>query len=299
VNIYPQDLGPELSADVCEQRQMFPADFQGKHIALPPVRKSNGHFTEFYVWIMVLGLASQHFGIALSFIGSFVVIRFLIRAFKRGDIALQTSSRRVLHEPLAALLMVHEIRHLQQMDRDSLSRSYLELVISAIDTPCDRDSETEQSVREALLALATSMANLPAPSARDTQETPAALQAEAGKLSADADRETDAVVTSSLRRRAEALLRQAEIAGQTSLLLRRNEALRLEVAGQIAALQTSLTALRVGGSQAVYELAGVAASIQQVALEAGALTQARSEIGDIVNTFQQEPPQYIRQVRPR
>jgi hypothetical protein len=295
VNIYPQDLGPELSADVCEQRQMFPADTQERPPA-PSASKGWGWSLFPFLFIFWWGTPFHHFDQALEFGGVFVAIHYLIRAFKKIP---DQQVQRVQQEPLFEPLMVNEIRHLQQMDRDSLSRGYLELVISAVDTPCARDSETEQSVREALLALATSMANLPAPSARDMQETSAALQTEAGKLTADADRETDAVVTSSLRRRAEALLRQAEIAGQTSLLLRRNEALRLEVAGQIAALQTSLTALRVGGSQAVYELAGVAASIQQVALEAGALTQARSEIGDIVNTVQQEPPQFIRQVRPR
>ena len=135
--------------------------------------------------------------------------------------------------------------------------------------------------------LGDSITGLPLLASDGTPDDPAAFQLQADQLGAEADAERDPVIAASLRRRADALHRQAETAARTNTLLRRNEALRQEIAGQIAALQTSLTALRVGGAQAVYELADVAANIQQVAIEAGAITQARSEIGDIVSVARQ------------
>ena len=86
------------------------------------------------------------------------------------------------------------------------------------------------------------------------------------------------MIAASLRRRAESLLRRSDTAARTSLLLRRNRALREEVGEQIRALQTSLTALQVGGRQSVPELSGLAASIHRVALEANAVTVARAEV---------------------
>jgi hypothetical protein len=272
MNIYPQDLGPQSDAEIQNLRQMFPGD-QRDRVPVTRVRAVTEIFRPVALCVLVMGAALHHFGFAISCVAAFILIWVIRGVFFR--------EKRVTPVPVS--LMMHEVRHLQQTAKDTLVRSYFEMIITAIEIPSSQDEETERSVREAVLALASGIADLSPHIKIDPHQDPLYLQTEAGKLTADADREPDAVVTSSLRRRAEALLRQAEIAGQTALLLRRNEALRLEVAGQIAALQTSLTALRVGGSQAVYELAGVAASIQQVALEAGALTQARSEIGDIVS----------------
>ena len=192
---------------------------------------------------------------------------------------------------------VFEARDIQGSVTDPLKRPFLELVTAAINTPSPPDVEAQKSVREALRTLGDSITGLPLLASDGTQDDPAAFQLQADQLGAEADAERDPVIAASLRRRADALHRQAETAARTNTLLRRNEALRQEIAGQIAALQTSLTALRVGGAQAVYELADVAANIQQVAIEAGAITQARSEMGDIVSVARHDPPPAVQQVR--
>ena len=206
----------------------------------------------------------------------------------RGKEPLATS-----YEPLTA----EEVWQARAGVTDPLKRPFLDLAIAAINTAPPQDVESQKSVREALRTLGDSITGLPLLARDGTPDDPAAFQIQAEQLGREADAERDPVIAASLRRRADALHRQAETAARTNTLLRRNEALRQEIAGQIAALQTSLTALRVGGAQAVYELADVAANIQQVAIEAGAITQARSEIGDIVSVARQESPLTIQQVR--
>ena len=186
--------------------------------------------------------------------------------------------------------------HRERVD-DPLKRPFLDLVTTAIENSAPPDAESQKGVREAIRALGESITGLPLLASDGTQDDPAAFQLQANQLSAEADAERDPVIAASFRRRADALHRQAETAERTNALLRRNDALRQEITGDIAALQTSLTALRVGGAQAVYELADVAANIQQVAIEAGAITQARSEMGDIVSVARREPPQAVQQVR--
>ena len=110
-----------------------------------------------------------------------------------------------------------------------------------------------------------------------------ALRAEAQTQIENAQGETDAVIAASLRRRAESLLRRADTAAKTLLLLRRNRALRDEVNEQIKALRTSLTALQIGGRQSTPELSGLAASIHRVALEANAVTVARAEVDTLLS----------------
>lgn len=47
-------------------------------------------------------------------------------------------------------------------------------------------------------------------------------------------------------------------------------------------MKTSLTAFRVGGRRTAPELADLAASIQRVAREASAITQARAEVESLI-----------------
>ena len=268
MNIYPQDLGPEAQAQVLQARTVFPADteeYAGAPIQTFPV--AAGVFTALAVSVIVGGIFHS---LPLT------VVLFIV-------IAMVMSVRSILMAPLRGQkpvmpLTTHEVREAQQAAKDTLTRRYLELVITAINTLALQEAEAEQSVREALLALGTSLAALPPHPSQDMTDNPTALKAEAAHLATEAATEDDAVVASSLRRRAEALTRQAEIAARTATLLRRNDSLRQEIAGQIGALNTCLAAFRVGGSQSVYELAGVAASIQSVAIEASAITQAREEI---------------------
>jgi hypothetical protein len=276
MDIYPQDLGPP------GQR------FLQERVLYAPVLDEAEDGWRAWIWT---GLGLTGAGAAIAYgvaeATGTAGLGWLCFGLCTPVVAAVTVTRRNRNAPPVnqarhAPLVVYDLSSLRAADSDPFWRPYLDLVQAALNTP-PPDVEAHASVRLAIRALGDSIAGLPPPVAEGTHDDPAAFQAQAGRLTAEADAEGDPVVAASLRRRAEALMRQAETAARTNTLLRRNEALRQEVAGQIAALQTSLTALRVGGTQAVYELAGVAASIQQVALEAGALTQARSEVGDLVN----------------
>ncbi len=170
---------------------------------------------------------------------------------------------------------------------DALVQGYLDLASAVLHLPATKDATADREVREAITALGVAVEALP-PEAKVVTDNPAALRADAGMQTARAEAEEDAVIAASLRRRAESLLRRSDTAARTQLLLRRNGALREEVGEQIRALQTSLTALQVGGRQSVPELSGLAASIHRVALEANAVTVARAEVDTLLS--QPTPP---------
>lgn len=147
----------------------------------------------------------------------------------------------------------------------------------------DLPASAESSSMNSPLPLRTALADLPAPGPELISDDPDALKAEAARLTKDAQAEPDSVIAASLWRRADSLARRADTAARTLMLLRRNQALRDEVAEQIDALRTSLTAFRVGGRQSATELADLAASIHRVALEANAITTARAEIDTLLS----------------
>lgn len=179
------------------------------------------------------------------------------------------------------LLTSEELHHVSRSEKDPLVQQFLTLAYVVLALPTTEDATAEREVREAISALGLAVEALP-PEQKVVTDDPTALRAEAETQAAEAQAETDAVIAASLRRRVESLTRRAETAARTLLLLRRNQALQEEVGEQIQALQTSLTALQVGGRQSVPELAGLAASIQRVAQEANAMTAARAEVGMMV-----------------
>jgi len=177
---------------------------------------------------------------------------------------------------------IYEIQAARQKAPDALMQHYLDLVHSVLSLPATKDAAADREVREAVTALVVAVEALP-PDPKVVADDPAALRAEAETQWSRAQAEGDAVIAASLRRRAESLRRRADTAARTLLLLRRNGALREEVGEQIHALQTSLTALQVGGRQSVPELSGLAASIHRVALEANAVTVARAEVDTLLS----------------
>ena len=278
MNIYPQDLGTQEEQGVRQSRDAY------------ALKRGHVDFYDASSWPSWVwrGVAAGVAGPILSLMAGVAFqsaevgsVLFLVSVSMAVAVALMRRDESVGQALEQRPLTVSEIRDIKGSATDSLKRPFLELVMAAINTPPPPDVESQKSVREAIRTLGESIAGLPLLDRSGTQDDPAAFLAEAEKLGGEAASERDPVIAASLRRRADALHRQAETAERANTLLRRNEALRQEIAGQIAALQTSLTALRVGGAQAVYELADVAANIQQVAIEAGALTQARSEIGDM------------------
>ncbi len=188
-------------------------------------------------------------------------------------------------ESLKRPLVYYEVEVVRQQAGDTLLQSYLDLVLSVVRLPDTKDETANREVRDAITALATAVGALP-PEQVAVSDNPPALRTEAQTQLENAQAETDAVIAASLRRRAESLLRRADTAAKTLLLLRRNRALREEVNEQIKALRTSLTALQIGGRQSTPELSDLAASIHRVALEANAVTVARAE----VDTLLSQPP---------
>ncbi len=181
--------------------------------------------------------------------------------------------------------------------KEPLTLAYLNLIGSVIRAEVS-DPDAQKEVRAALQALGSTAVTLPVDAPNTVTDDPAALRTEAARLSAEADAEPDAVIGASLRRRAESLTRRADTSGKTLLLLRRNQALRQETAEQMEALQTSLTAFHVGGQPSVPELADLAASIQRVAREASAITDARAEVGTLLaapGRAREETPESLRQ----
>ena len=176
----------------------------------------------------------------------------------------------------------YELQSIRQSASDTLLQRYLDLALSVVNLPATKDEIADREVRDAMTALGTALEALP-PEQMLVTDDPAVLQAEADAQIAAAQTEPDAVIAASRRRRAESLLRRADTAARTLLLLRRNQALREEVGEQIQALGTSLTALQVGGRQSAPELSGLAASIQRVALEANAVTVARAEVDTLLS----------------
>ncbi len=176
-----------------------------------------------------------------------------------------------------------ELAELHDGLKDALAKNYLDLVLAIREVPVTPGTAAEQEVRGAIRALGAAIDSLPPPEKELVTDDPGALRLDAERLAAEAEVETDPVVLASLRRRADSLTRRAETAARTRLLLRRNGALREEVAEQIGALRTNLTAFRVGGEQAAQEMTGLAASIQRVTIEANAITAARDEIDALLS----------------
>lgn len=190
--------------------------------------------------------------------------------------------------------------------QDPLVRAFLKLVRTVIAVPATSGASAEQEIRSAVAALAIAIASLPppeavsvgpdrtalrerleegvdlSPSSLSADDDPTALQTEASHLRRRVPTEADPVIRASLERRAESLERRAETAARTQMLLRRNQALRDEVAEQIGVLRTNLTAFSVGGKQSAPDFAGLAARIQRVTVEANAITEARAEIDTLL-----------------
>lgn len=171
---------------------------------------------------------------------------------------------------------------------DPLLGMYLDLVWAAMNTAplAAEQAETERHAREAIRALGGAIETLPPRALEGIPDSLVKLQATAARLAAEAPDEPDPVVAASLGRRAEALRDQADTVARIKVLLRRNAALREELADQIGALRTSLAAAALGGEGGGPGLAGLAAlaaRIRRVVLEADAVTAARVEVDTLLH----------------
>ncbi len=268
MELYPQDLGEKLGGET--QRQRVRSCQQSPDAVNPNFLGG---------WILgglaVTGLLFALQAIAVAVVAGIAttgLIGCYIYSTLRSLDAAQ--SRR-------SPLTTYEVQTLRQGQTDPLSQQFLTLADSVIALPVLTDAVAEREVREAISALSLAIQALPLEQ-KVVTDNPAALRAEAAAQECGASAEADTIIAASLRRRADSLARRAETAARTLLLLRRNQALREEVGEQIRALHTSLTALKVGGRQSAPELSGLAASIQRVAHEANAITEARAEVDTLI-----------------
>jgi hypothetical protein len=307
MEIYPEDLGPRQCRQVLEDR-MWCVGTDGGRAAAPPgfpsgrvqaqpkprpasIRKYfvGSLYTVFAAWTIEIVF---HF----SFWGAFIfctIIAILWRDRRGGQAHTMPSVQQGFAEPKTgtyARLTEAEITLLQNNllkkgCDDPLLGMYLELVWAAMTlaplTPSQ--TETERSAREAIRALGGAIETLPPRTLDGVPDSTTKLEAVAARLESEATGEPDPVVAASLHRRVEALRGQAETVARVRVLLRRNLALREELADQVGALRTSLAAAALGGDDSGPELAGLAARIRRVASEANAVTAARVEVDALLS----------------
>ena len=293
MDLYPEDLGEKISQEVLRQRG--PAFVEEPGVSAPTL---GALCSGSLVATLVFWLLQWQIGVVSLLMGGVTGIMWLSRKWE----ARQKQDAKI------GPVTDHEIMQLWKTisAQDPLVRAYLKLVRAILSVSATPGESAEQEIRGAVCSLATAIGSLPPPEvvsvgpdrtalrerlddgvdlspiSGHAADDPAALHAEAGRLGQHAVTETDPVIRASLLRRAESLERRAETAARTLMLLRRNQALREEIAEQIGALRTSLTAFSVGGKQSAQDFAGLAASIQRVTVEANAITDARAEIDTLL-----------------
>jgi len=307
MEIFPEDLGPRQCGQVLEDRlwrvgtdgagrAAAPSVSPAGRIQAPRRRPTSLWFYlggSLYAASVMTGVFHFSFGITFIFC---TIIALLwrqrrnmradtmppVQTMQRGFGEPQTSTYARLTGPEITLL---QNNLLKKGCDDPLLGMYLDLVGATMNTAPLRPSqaETERNAREAIRALGGAIETLPPRTLDGVTDSHAKLEATAARLAAEAKGEPDPVVAASLHRRAEALRGQAETVARVEVLLRRNLALREELADQVGALRTSLAAAALGGDDTGPELAGLAARIRRVASEANAVTAARVEVDALLS----------------
>ncbi len=305
MEIYPEDLGPRQCGQVLEHR-MWSVGTDGAGPAptvLPFGRVQTQSRPNAFAWhypigsFLAAGVTSATFHISFWVAFLFcIIIALLWRQGRRGEAQALPSVQRGFAEPKTATyaaltepeIAVLQNNLLRKGGDDPLLGLYLDLVWAAMSLaplPAEQ-AETERHAREAIRALGGAIETLPPRTLDGVPDSFAKLQATATRLAAEAPDEPDPVIAASLTRRAEALRDQAETVARVKVLLRRNGALREELADQIGALRTSLAAAALGGDGSGPGLAGLAAlaaRIRRVVLEADAVTAARVEVDTLLS----------------
>jgi hypothetical protein len=304
MDIFPEDLGPRQCGQVLEHR-MWCVGTDGGRVPAPTVLPSGRvqiipKRKMAPVWQYLVGslLAAWlvegmfHFSFCATLL--FCTLVALVWRQKRGGQAPATPPmQQGFAEPKTstyARLTEPEVTSLQNAllkkgADDPLLGMYLDLVWAAMNTAplTSSQADTERNAREAIRALGGAIEALPPQTPDGVPDSHAKLEATAARLAAEAGGEPDPVVAASLHRRVEALRGQAETAARVKVLLRRNLALREELADQVGALRTSLAAAALGGDDSGPEMAGLAARIRRVASEANAVTAARVEVDTLLS----------------
>lgn len=192
-----------------------------------------------------------------------------------GGFFLDRSSRRKL---IAKKVTTQEIALVSKGETDPLGGEYLSLVSELVLMRSVHELPVEQSIRNAVRNIGSGIARLPGQPAGDLLLDAETFKGEASCLAAEAAQESDPVVAASLQRQSAARNQRAEAVSRNSALARRNQVLRHEMTEQIKALRTTISAAVLGDDGCCHDLATLAANIQQIANEARALTEAKTEL---------------------
>lgn len=181
-------------------------------------------------------------------------------------------------------LLEGEIEHLMETEATSASEletSYLRLIRDTVRQKSPVRPETEANIQAAITALGEAIDRLPVVSV--TTLDAATLRREAETLRTEALHQPDQVISESLERRADAILRRTEANERSALGVMRTTALRSEIEAQIAALREGIAALDVGYGSSDHatasDLASLSESARRVATEATSTADAHVELG--------------------
>ena len=171
-----------------------------------------------------------------------------------------------------------EINLIRREETDSLRLEYFSLVSKLISMQSSQDMSAEENIRRALCDIGTGIAKLPTQPADDLLLNAETFQREASRLIVEAAQESDPVVAASLQRQSVAQSQRGDAVLRNSALARRNAVLRREMSEHIRALTTMLSATALDDRNASHNFIELAENIQQVAIEAKSLTEAKKEL---------------------
>jgi len=305
MEIYPEDLGPRQCGQVLEHRLLCVSKGWGPsagpsvpatgRVQAPYKRVPAPSWVCSLFWsVLTMWVVGAMFGMSMWGVFLFCAVVVVVwRQARHGQEHMMPPVTQSFAEPKTSTyahlteteLTLLQNKLLQKGCDDPLLGMYLDLVWAAMSLAprAPSQAQTECNAREAIRALGGAIETLPPQTLDGVPDSHAKLEATAARLAAEATGESDPVVAASLIRRAEALRGQAETAARVKVLLRRNLALREELADQIGALRTSLAAAALGGDDSGPELAGLAARIRRVASEANSVTAARVEVDALLS----------------
>ena len=179
-----------------------------------------------------------------------------------------------------------EIALVSKAETDPLEKEYLSLTSKLISMKPFQETTVDQSIRSTIRDIGCGIARLPGQPAEELLLDAQTFQEEAAQLAAKATRESDPVVAASFQRQSAARSQRAETISRNSALARRNQILRHEMGEHIQALKTMLDTMALGSGGDDHDLAALAENIQQVAIEARSLTEAKQELASALGEGQ-------------
>ncbi len=267
MDIYPEDFEPDYYARIQEVRSLLNGgpigrsqySFLGAMCGMAPAMFLN-------TWLHIIPDAAGSFFLTG---GVGAALGYLCGLF---------AGRRAHRSQQAKKVTVQEINFISKSGADPLRVQYLDLISKLILMRSLQDISVEDNIRRAIKDIGFGITKLPKQPADDLLLDALTFQEEAARLAQEAAQESDLVVAASLQRQAAAQSQRAEAVSRNSSLARRNQILRQEMTEHIKSLTTMLSAADLGDNNSEYDLTALAENIQQVAIEAKSLTEAKQEL---------------------